>query len=192
MKRATLNRRLPCGALACGLAVSLLLTGALSLIGCGGGRKSEAQIIHKQSAADEILRVSEVWTAVLPEKGILSPPSPINVFHKHWKSELTLNPTGGTERLVVEETVQLRAGGEIQCSTTFQHPVQVRYGHKQGEAAVEVLRPALAGTRTCDAVHPEGPLEEPATRALFVLRSDNLVALSPPLEKRRYLPRALP
>jgi hypothetical protein len=33
-------------------------------------------------------------------------------------------------------------------------------------------------------------LDEPSRKALFVLRADTLVAIEPPLEKRKYLPTA--
>jgi hypothetical protein len=105
---------------------------------------------------------------------------------------VTLTPDSAREELTIQEHVQLRAGGAVDCQTTLTHALGVRYGRRQGEAAVELLRPPLHGARVCSlGTHPEPVLKQPEHRALFVLRADALVAVEPPLEKLKYLPSAL-
>lgn len=161
---------------------------ALAFGGCGGKKQEAETPVLRQTARDEILRVGEQWQSVLPEKGLFSPPSPISVFENRRISTIRLSAEGASEELVLEEQISLRAGGSISCRTVFEHALSMRYGRKQGQAAVELTRPALSGPRSCDAPHPDGAISEAASRALFVLRADNLVAVEPPLEKRKYIP----
>jgi hypothetical protein len=168
-----------------------VLTLGLNAVGCGGGKQPDAPPIEQQTSADEILRIGTIWTATLPDQGILSPPSAISVYKNVRSSQITLSKERATELLVIEENLQLRSGAEIKCSTAFEHSLGLRFGRRQGEPAVELVRPALSGRRECSGVHPEGSFEEPARRALFVLRSDQLVPVEPPLEKRNYIPQAL-
>jgi hypothetical protein len=99
-----------------------------------------------------------------------------------------MSETRIVETLTIDEEAQLRTGPTIRCSTEFTHDLGHRWGRKQGQAAVELVRPALHGQRHCDLPHPEGPISEPARRALFVLRSDNLVAIEPVVDQRTYIP----
>lgn len=161
---------------------------ALALAGCGGQKQESEAPVMMLSASDEILLVGKQWKSALPEKGLLSPPSPISVFETRRVSTLQIAADGAKEELVIEEQITLRAGGVITCRTVFEHDLSLRYGRKQGQAAVELVRPALSAARSCNAPHPDGALSEPTRRALFVLRADNLVAVEPPLEKRKYIP----
>lgn len=156
--------------------------------GCGGGQKKAPPPIEKETAAQEVLRIGDVWTSVLPEKGILSPPSKISLFRSHRKSVLKISESRIVETLIIEEEAQVVDGPMLHCSTTFTHELGLRWGRKQGAAAVELVRPAIFGHRDCDGIHPEGPISEPGRRALFVLRSDNLVAIEPVVDKRTYIP----
>jgi hypothetical protein len=168
---------------ALGIAV-LCLTQA-----CGAGQEKGGDPVVTQTAADEILRIASRWTAELPEQGLLSAPSPVSMFKNTRTSVLLLTPDGAQEQLTVQETLQLRAGGVVRCATTIEHQLHVRYGRRQGEAAIEIERPAIHSPRSCaDGTPPEPLLDEPKRRALFVLRADTLVAVEPPLEKRKYLP----
>jgi len=171
-------------------ATVLALSLALCATGCGSAQKQEKTPVARQSSADEILRSSTSWTSGLPEEGILSPPSAISLFKNTWTSVLRLTPTTAHETLTITENLQLRAGGELHCRTTIDHELGIRYGRRKGEAAVELWRPALNLPRSCDGLHPEGDIQKTEARALFVLRADTLVAVEPPLEKRKYLPIA--
>lgn len=162
--------------------------GALSSTACGGSQKEPPPPIEKESAAQEVLRIGDVWTSIQPEKGILSPPSKISLFRTHRKSELRISENRVVETLTIEEEAQVRDGPMIRCSTQFNHALGHRWGRQQGQAALELVRPALVGDRHCDLPHPEGPISEPARRALFVLRSDNLVAVEPVVDQRTYIP----
>ncbi len=158
---------------------------------CGGKNQEPPPPIKKISAADEVLRVSNVWTSVKPNKGILSPPSKISLFRGSRSSEIHLTETSATEKLVIEEELELRDGGTVRCRTVFEHPLSTRWGHKAGEPAVELIRPALSGARSCDGMHPEGGISEPPLRALMVLRSDQLVVIEPLVDQRKYFPTQL-
>ncbi len=76
----------------------------------------------------------------------------------------------------------------MRCKTRFDHVVRLRWGRKNGEAALEITRPALLANRSCDGMAPEAVLVEVQRRALFVLSADQLVAVDPPLDERIYRP----
>ncbi len=154
---------------------------------CGGAPK-EAAPVKRLSAADEITRIATEWMSVVPAQGLLSPPSKISTFKNSRASKIVLGAHSATETLTIEEKLQLRTGERVSCSTQVQLELRVRYGRRGGEAAVELTRPPLTVPRSCQGFHPEGSLNEPERSALFVLRADTLVALEPPLEKRKYLP----
>lgn len=164
---------------------------ALGLASCGGKKEGAQQPIEKETSAQEILRLGNLWTNISPDKGILSPPSAISLFRILRKSELRISENSIIEKLTIEEELQLREGPVIKCLTEFEHQVGHSWGRNNGEPAVEIVRPALNAARRCDGVHPEGPIAEPAKRALFVLRSDNLVAIEPVVDQRTYIPGQL-
>jgi hypothetical protein len=172
-------------------ARTLIIILALGLGGCGGKKEVARQPVEKETSAQEILRLGNLWTNVSPDKGILSPPSKISLFRVHLKSELRMSENSIVENLTIEEEVQLRDGPIVKCSTQFEHQVGHRWGRNNGEPAVEIVRPALSSERKCDGIHPDGPIAEPAKRALFVLRSDNLVAIEPVVDRRTYSPGQL-
>lgn len=96
---------------------------------------------------------------------------------------------GAREEIVVAERFELRSGARYLCQSRGSTPNEVRFGRYHGEAAVELRRSALVLERRCDPPDFREPeLEIPAGGARFVLRSDQLVAFAPPLEKRVYLP----
>lgn len=182
-----MNRRGTAGLHAWRPAGGLILLSA-TVIGCAG-KTEEAQVpVQKETAADEVLRIGDEWESRVIDKGILSPPSKISVFATTTDSKIELSEAGGTEQLVIKEDIELRSGATVQCRTEFSHQLQVQWGRRQGRAAVELTRPALSGRRNCQGMHPEPTLQKDAHRALFVLRSDRLVAVEPPLEDRVYLP----
>lgn len=167
------------------LSISLGVCG----VHCGGKQTKAEPPVTQETAAEEILRIASTWASTSPEQGLLSPPSAISVFKNSRTSTVTLTTTSAHEELTIEENVQLRSGETVQCKTAISHELGVRYGHRQGEAAVELVRPPLSASRVCGAgTHPEPSLDEPERRALFVLRADTLIAVEPPLEKRKYLP----
>lgn len=158
---------------------------------CGGKKETAKQPVEKETSAQEILRLGNLWTNISPDKGILSPPSKISLFRTLRKSELRISESSIVEKLTIEEELQLREGPIVKCSTQFEHQVGHRWGRNNGEPAVEIVRPPLSGPRRCDGVHPDGPIAEPAQSALFVLRSDSLVAILPVVDQRTYLPGQL-
>ncbi len=167
-----------------------VVCGALLLASCGGNDGPADTPIRRESPSDEILRIGTTWTSDSPEKKILSPPSPISMFRSQRTSTVTLTATAAHEELELSEDVELRSGAHASCKTTFSHDLQVRYGRKNGEAAVELIRPALRAVRQCDAPHPEPELAEPQRRALLLLRSDRLMVVEPATDQRQYIPLA--
>jgi hypothetical protein len=160
----------------------------LAMLACGGSKNAPPPTVARETAEAEVTRIAQTWTSTQVERSILSPPSPISLRAATRMSRLEFGSETAQETLVISEQFDLRAGGTIRCKTTFEHAVQLRWGHKSGEAAVEIIRPPLAGTRSCDGPPPDGALTEPERRALFVLGSDQLGAVEPPLDERIYRP----
>jgi len=141
-----------------------------------------------ETPADEILRIGANWTSVQPIKALLSPPSPISVIRGSVTSRIHLTKRDAEEELTIAEDVELRSGARVVCESTFRHPLSLRYGRKGGEPAVEITRPALNGRRVCQGPHPEPDLVAESIVTLFVLRSDQLVAIEPKTDGRSYIP----
>jgi hypothetical protein len=174
------------GKLAVVLSALPFLTG-LALCACGGDEpKTRAPIAH-ETPADEILRIGHTWTATGANKGLLTPPSQISMFDVSEESRITLEPKSAQEELVIGETVKLRNGNELHCSTTIRHDLEIRWGFREGEPAVQLTRPAISAPRVCDHPgHPEPTITRPGGPVRFVLRSDNLVAVDPATDGRVY------
>jgi hypothetical protein len=175
-------------ALRAAFALSCVAIAAAPMSGCAGGQRKAEVPVQKESPGDEIRRIATTWTNVDPAKGILSPPSPISVFHTSTRSVITLKSGQAHETLTIEEELELRTGATVRCSQRFEHPLGVRYGRKLGEAAVEITRPRLSAVRSCEGAHPEPEFRQPARVTRFVLRSDRLVAIDPATDGRTYLP----
>lgn len=168
-----------------------LFASFLLLASCGPKEDAAPPPVQMMTAADEILRIGETWSSSHAEKAILSPPSKISLSNTIVRSEISFSQNSARERLTIQEEVSLRSGGTIHCETTFEHALRLKWGRKQGEAAVKLQRPSLSGPRACNGPHPELVISRPSAEALFVLRSDELIPVEPPLEKRRYIPLAL-
>ncbi len=165
----------------------IVLGGALALA-CGGGGGPSETPVRKESPADEVGRIGHEWKATTADQKLMSPPSPLSMQRSQRESTLTLTAQSVREDFVVSEELELRTGQHVHCQTTFSHALKARWGRKNGEAAVELIRPQLQATRNCDGPHPEPVLAEPARRALLVLRSDVLQVVEPATDKRQYLP----
>lgn len=168
-----------------------LVSSLLLLTSCGPKEDAARPPVQMMTAADEILRIGEQWASSHAEKAILSPPSKISLSNTIVRSQLFLDQNTARERLTIQEEVTLRSGGTILCETSFEHGLRLKWGRKQGEAAIKLQRPSLSGPRACNGPHPEPIISRPGAEALFVLRSDELIPVEPPLEKRRYIPLAL-
>lgn len=168
----------------------LVLSTCVLSFGCSGGKKDARPPVAVETAENEIRRISDSWEGTLVDSRLLSPPSKLSVKKETRTSRIQLADGAITETLLVEEDLELRSGGHLRCRTTVEHQLGVRYGRRQGEPAVELVRPALDLQRSCDGIHPEGNLRESPVRALFVLRSDRLVVVEPALDDRYYLPQA--
>lgn len=160
----------------------------LLLAACSGKQSTPPPTVGKETAQAEVTRIGRTWTSTQVDKSLLSPPSPISVRATARTSRLELDGPEGRERLAIDETFELRSGGEVHCLTEFEHSVGLVWGRKGGEAAVEVTRPALSAQRRCDGTAPEPALSEGVRRVLLVLRADQLVAVDPPLDDRIYRP----
>jgi hypothetical protein len=166
----------------------LVVLGALCLVACGGKQKKPPPVVSQETAQAEVFRIAQAWTSTQVDKALLSPPSPISMRAGTRTSRLDLGATEGHEQLTVDEQFELRQGGQVRCRTHFEHEVGLRWGRKSGEAAIEVTRPAISATRSCDGPVPEAVLQEGVRSALFVLNADQLVAVDPPLDERIYRP----
>ena len=170
------------------VVVGSVLLGASA---CGGAPPPPATAAVAEGPEDAILRIATAWEARHAEKGLRSPPSPIASFDRQFVSRITLvrGASSAPEALSVSERFVLRDGTNVACGETAELSVNVAYGRKAGEPALELSWPALAQPRACEPAHGGIPdLERPAGRARFVLRSDQLVGVEPALEKRTFLP----
>jgi hypothetical protein len=164
---------------------------SLSLAACGGG-EPEAQVpVAHESGVDQVLRIAHEWESRWEDKGFRAPPSRITLFTSNTTSRLAFSQSSGTatETLSVEESFKLTDGSEFVCRSGTKTAVTAKFGDHAGETAVELTRPPLRLTRTCSGPgfpEPTISLDTPAAR--FALRGDRLVPLSPPKERREYLP----
>lgn len=168
-----------------------LAIGCGLLASCGGTPPPPPAPPVAQGPDDAILTIASRWEARHVDKGLRSKPSPIASFERTIVQRLELRK--GAEESVLsslyDERFALRDGTEVRCGTQIGIPLQVSYGRRQGEAALELGWGPLELQRACDP--PDSripPLTEPAGRSRFVLRSDQLVGVEPPLEKRSFLP----
>jgi hypothetical protein len=168
-----------------------LAIAAIALAGCRGGAAEQQTAVQEETPEDEILRIGRVWQSVSEAKGLRSAPDPVSVFEIRTRSTLTFEPgkPSAREQVVVAERFELRSGGKFVCESGATLQNSVRFGRYRGEAAIELRRAGATIERTCDPPgFPDLELEIEAGGARFVLRSDQLVAFAPPLEKRIYLP----
>ena len=130
-------------------------------------------------------------TATELTKSLRSFPSPIAVYRMQAKS--TVRFAAGKdwtqEHLEVDEVFEMRDGTQYVCHAEARTRVDLAFGRRHGEAAVEMRRPATRLVRACNPPgFSEPELELPESRARFELKGDQLVAFDPPVEKRVYLP----
>lgn len=139
---------------------------------------------------DAILSIARTWEARYPERGLRSSSSPIASYDRQMVSRITLvrNATTVDENLQFTERYTLREGGEVRCSGEAQSEVVVAYGRRAGEPAIELTWPALVVGRNCDSPAVPATYERLSSQAVFVLRSDQLVPVSPVTERRTFLP----
>lgn len=139
---------------------------------------------------EAIARIGTSWEARYTDKGLRSSPSLIASFDRQLLSrlELTRGQAVANESISFEERFILRDAREVRCQGRFDIQVNVAYGARGGEPALELEWPESSRPRACTPEAPIPPFERPAGRARFVLRSDQLVGVEPALEKRVFLP----
>ena len=163
----------------------------LATSACSGASRPALAPPDVQGPEEAIARIGSAWEARYTDKGLRSSPSPIASFDRQLVSRLELAPGQrvATESIFFEERFILRDAREVHCQGRFDVQVNVSYGERSGEPALELDWPELSQPRACDSPDaPIPPFERPAGRARFVLRSDQLVGVEPALEKRVFLP----
>lgn len=158
---------------------------------CGGSPAPPPAAPVMEGPEDAIMRIAKRWEARYVDKGLRSPPSPVASFERHLVSriELVRGEPSASETLSFSERFALRDGTTVNCGGTIELSIGVAYGRRAGEPALELSWPALARERPCEPANAAiPPLERQAGRARFALRSDQLVAVEPPLERRTFLP----
>lgn len=164
--------------------------GAL-LAACAGASGPPPAPPSVQGPEEAIAGIGTAWEARYTDKGLRSSPSPIASFDRQLLSrlELTRGQTVALESISFQERFTLRDAREVRCQGRVDSQVNVAYGARGGEPALQLEWPALSQPRSCDDPGaPIPPFERPAGRARFVLRSDQLVGVEPALEKRVFLP----
>lgn len=162
----------------------------LASASCGMSEPVRAPEVAQQRPEDAILNITRKWVARYSERGLKSSPSPIASFDRQLTSRLELirGTRSANETLDFTERFVLREGGEVHCSGQVEGDVNVLYGRRSGEPAVELSWSTLLGPRKCDSPKVESTFERPAGLSRFVLRADQLVGLGSALERRTFLP----
>ena len=163
---------------------------ALGLAACGGEPEAHAPIL-REGPADQILRVARVWEALAEESGFRTPPSPIATFTTKITSRVALGDDRKTARESLSFTshFKLSDGREFVCQASGEVTCAVRFADHGGDAAVELVRPAVSVPRRCNpAGFPEPTVDLPVSTARFALRSDRLVPFAPASERREFIP----
>jgi len=173
-------------AMRAGLAAAALIAG-----GCKGDKPAVVAPVRHETPADAIRRVGEAWSATELLKGLRSHPSPIAVYRTQAKS--TVRFAAGKdwtqEHLEIDEAFEMRDGTRYVCHAEGKIRVDLVFGRRHGEPAVEMCRPATRLARACEPPgFPDPEVALPETRARFRLKGDRLLAFDPPVEKRVYLP----
>jgi hypothetical protein len=164
----------------------------LLLLGCGG-RDHEAEAPQKKVTAEaEVLGISSVWQALEEEHGTRGPKHKVAVFDLKQRTTLTLfqGQTAGEEKIELKEHFEMKNGAVFECRARGLAKVRVRFGRKNGTPALEVHRPSLIMTRTCQpSGFPETEIQMGGVGARFLLQDEQLVGFAPPGEKRVFLPK---
>ncbi len=174
------------GGVRAGLAAMAFVVGA-----CAGDPSEVVAPVEHETPADAIRRVGEAWAATELVKSLRSHPSPIAVYRMQAKS--TVRFAAGKdwtqEHLEIDEAFEMRDGSQYVCHAEGRPRVDLAFGRRHGEPAVEMRRPATRLARVCEPPgFPDPEAELPETIARFMLKGDQLVAFDPPVEKRVYLP----
>ena len=164
---------------------------AVLIVGCGGAPPAPPPKIEREGPEAQILRIGSVWEARQGGKSFRSKPDPVTVFEVQTTSTIFLvrGERTAKEEIVVRELFQMRAGGQFLCEAQGKVRVQIKYGQKGDDPAIEIARSPKTLSRVCDPPgYPEPTVDLPHGASRFVLRGDQLVGFAPPLEKRLYLP----
>jgi hypothetical protein len=173
------------------MAARLALAAAFLVLSCSAADQAPPSAPAREGPEEAILRIGKVWQASEDEKGFRSKPSPIATFENQVRTRLTLvsGARRAEERIEYEERFTLQDGRSAHCTAAQTTTIEVAYGIKAGEPGVELAWPSARIARKCDAPgFPLPALERQAGRSRFVLRSDQLVAVDPPTEKRAFIP----
>lgn len=169
--------------------VGLLATLALAA-GCGAGGAQAPTQVEEETAEASVRRVGSAWASTVEERG--TPGGRRSLARYRSVQTIRLLLTGserGEEEVDAREELELTSGGRVVCSAKGARPVELRFGRRRGEPALEVVRPRLLLRRSCQGGRPPDPvLTIPAERVRFVLRADQLVPFEPAGERRVFLP----
>lgn len=169
----------------------LLLLAVLALIGCRPRERGADAPPKRLSAEQEVLAIATVWQALEEEHGARGPNHRVSVYDLKQRTTLTLRAGQrlAEERIEVKERFELKNGAAFECRARGLAKVQVRFGRKAGEPAVEVQRPSLLLARTCSpSDFPERELQLSGGTSRFLLQDERLVGFAPPSERRVFLP----
>jgi len=173
------------------LRSELVLVAFVLVAGCAGRATRSEAPPPKLDAEGEILGVSRRWRALEEEHGALPAQNKIQLFEIRQRSTLTLTrgSSQGEELVERKESFTLKDGRRFECRARGSVRVRVRYGRKNGVAAVEVHRPSMVLGRRCqpgDFPEPEAQISGGSSR--FRLEDEQLVGIAPSSEKRSFLP----
>jgi hypothetical protein len=139
---------------------------------------------------EAIISVSRKWEARYSERGLRPSDSPIASYDRQFFSriELVRQAVSISETLRFTELYVMRSGGQVHCAGQLEFDNAVTFGRKDGEAALELSWPDLEIPRLCDSEEVSEKFVRSAGKAVFALRSDQLVPIAPATERRTFLP----
>ncbi len=163
---------------------------ALALLACGGEENRPPPKAARVTPQEELAQLGKHWVSRWDERHIYESPHPLTVATLTASTQLDFAQQGQVfEELTIEERFELRRGPPVLCRSELRVPVRVRFGQRNGETAVELSRDTIVLARKCNSLEPAGvPRDLPASVAMFVLRGEQLVAVEPAGDRRRYLP----
>jgi hypothetical protein len=165
---------------------------ALSLAACGPRQERVDAPPAKLTAEDEVLAVAKVWQALEEEHGAGGPKHKVASFDMKQRTTLTLQPGQrvAEEKIEIKERFEMKSGAVYECRARGLSRVQIRFGRKNGEPALEVRRPSSVMTRTCvPSDFPDREIQLGGSGSRFLMRDEQLVGFAPPSEKRVFLPQ---
>lgn len=167
-----------------------LMALALLVSSCGGEQKHRP-VLDRESPESHLKQIGTLWVEDATDDGLLeNDPNGIASFHVHTRVEVKL--TGGKtahEKIVRDEAFRLKGGDRFECKVSGDFDVNVAYAWEGTEVRLWLANPEVRIPRVCaKSGFPVAQKILGAAETIYALRSDQLVAISPPRSRSVLLP----